>query len=347
MKSTKFKILPLLFYIFCSLSGHAQVKGKLNNSKETAKPVMLMNRIGPTTSNLYIANRDGKAEHKLFSDSFLDYHASYSPDGHWIIFTSERNGLGQADIYMVHPDGTGLAQLTDNPALDDQAAMSPDGSKIAFLSTRETHTANIWVLDLRTRKLINLTGQSQIQGDATKPDGFFRPVWSPDGKWIAFSSDRNTEWLGHGNGSGWEHVQELRIYIVHPDGIGLKCISNPGICSGSPKWSPDGKQVIFYEIPVEETWDARRPPLAKKATSQIVSVSIETGKRIEHTSGPGLKLEPQYVFDTTIAYFIKGMPNAGLVYSDGMKVVGNMRSPSWSLDGKSVIYGREDYTPWP
>lgn len=60
-----------------------------------------------------------------------------------------------------------------------------------------------------------------------KPDGFYRPQWSPDGKWIAFTSDRNTEWKGHDNGAGWEHLQELAVYIVHPDGTGLKRISSP------------------------------------------------------------------------------------------------------------------------
>src|SRR5262245_16776829 len=61
------------------------------------KSVMLMNRIGPSVSELYIANPDGSGERKLLTESTFDYHASFSPDGQWIVFTSERNGLGQAD----------------------------------------------------------------------------------------------------------------------------------------------------------------------------------------------------------------------------------------------------------
>ena len=182
------------------------------------KGVMLMNRIGPSTAELFVANADGSAERKLFPVSGFDYHASYSPDAKWIVFTSERNGFGQADIYRSHPDGTGLERLTDSPALDDQGTLSPNGTELAFVSTRDTHKANIWILDIKTRRLRNLTGSAELQGDPEKPDGFFRPAWSPDGKWIAFSSDRNTEWKGHGNGSGWEHVQELSIYVVGQDG---------------------------------------------------------------------------------------------------------------------------------
>jgi hypothetical protein len=70
--------------------------------------VMLMNRIGPSSSELYIANPDGTDERKLLPQSAFDYHASYSTDGKWIVFTSERNGAGQADIYRARPDGTAL-----------------------------------------------------------------------------------------------------------------------------------------------------------------------------------------------------------------------------------------------
>jgi Tol biopolymer transport system component len=77
-----------------------------------AKEVMLMNRIGPSKSALYVADADGTGEHKLLAASGFHYYASYSYDGKWIVFTSERGGLGQADIYRVHPDGTGPERKT-------------------------------------------------------------------------------------------------------------------------------------------------------------------------------------------------------------------------------------------
>ena len=338
------KIQALFIFTFLSLSGLAQQQ---NKPKTGEKDVMLMNRIGPSTSELYMANADGTDEHKFFAVSGFDYHASFSADGKWIAFTSERSGIGQADIYRVHLDGSGLERLTDSPALDDQASLSPDASQVAFVSTREKHTANIWILDVNTKKLRNLTSQAGISGDSTKPNGFFHPSWSRDGKWIAFSSDRNTQWIGHGNGSGWEHVQELRIYIMHPDGTGLRCVSKTGVCSGAPKWSPDGKKIVFYEIPVEDTWAARRPNLARKATSQIISVNIETGERTEHTSGAGLKLLPQFLTNENIGYLTKANANAGLSYTNGTAIKVNMRSPSWSPDGNKVVYEKIDFKARP
>jgi Tol biopolymer transport system component len=312
------------------------------------KGVMLMNRIGPSSSELYIANSDGASERKLLRESLFDYHASYSADGKWIVFTSERAGLGQADIYRARSEGAEIERLTDNEAVDDQAALSPDGTLVAFVSTRGTYKANIWILDLKTKQLRNLTGQSGIQGDPDKPGGFFRPSWSPDGQWLAFSSDRNTEWRARKG--AWEHIQELSVYLMRADGTGLRRVSSsqPDICAGSPKWSADGKRVVFYELPVEQTWHAHRPELVASATSQIVSVDVSTGDRIEHTSGPGLKLLPQFVTAKDIGYLAKGGPNEGLAYTgERAAVKGNMRSPVWSPDGTKVIYEKIDFAPRP
>jgi Tol biopolymer transport system component len=327
---------------------HLWVLGVALSTVAVAKDVMLMNRIGPSASALYVANADGTGERKLLATDGFDYHATYSYDGQWLVFTSERSGFGQADIWRVRADGSGLQQLTDDPALDDQGVLSPDGKRVAFVSTRVTHRANIWILDLATKQLANLTGAAEIQGAANKPNGFFRPSWSPDGQWLAFSSDRNTEWKGHGNGSGWEHVQELSIYIVHPDGTGLRRITVAGISSGSPKWSADSQQVIYSELPVENTWDARIFGLSARATSQVVAFDLRSGERKELTSGPGLKLMPQLLADGRTGFLTKSGKNEGIGYTQGTgNFPGTLRSPAWSPDASQVVYEKVSYTPRP
>ena len=115
---------------------------------------ILMNRIGASGAELFIANAGGSGERKLLNTSGFDYNASFSADGKWIVFTSERNG--SSDIYRVQVDGSGLERLTDDPAYDDQASLSADGRQLAFVSSRGSGANDIWVLDLKTRRTRNL-----------------------------------------------------------------------------------------------------------------------------------------------------------------------------------------------
>jgi TolB protein len=173
-----------------------------------AKERILLHRIGPSQSTLFVAHADGSLERPLLPNSGFDYNASFSPDGKWIIFTSERGG--SADIYRVHPDGSGLKRLTDDPVYDDQGALSPDGKQLALVSSRGTGSADIWVLDLQTKKVRNLT----------HAPANFRPSWSPDGKWIAFSLDRNTAVRRDRGQFAQSHA--VSIYLMRSDGTDVR-----------------------------------------------------------------------------------------------------------------------------
>ena len=313
------------------------------------KGVMLMNRIAPSVSELYIANLDGSNERKLLgADSAFEYNGSLSADGKWLLFTSERRADGQSDIYRARANGSAITPLVASDSVDDAAALSPDGRTLAFISTRNGYRANIWLQDVATGRLTQLTGIGAVVGTAGKPDCYFRPAWSADGKWLAFSSDRNTEWTGHDEGHGWEHTQELAIYIIGADGRGFrKVAARPGYCLGSPNWSRDGKRIVFYEMTVEATWGARRPNYVGKAPSQIVSVDVASGARIEHTTGADLKLQPQFIGDGEIGYLIKYGPNEGLAYTSGRAPFKRaaIRSPRFTPDGQSVIYEKVSFRP--
>jgi TolB protein len=294
-----------------------------------AKHRVLFNRFKAPEIALYIADASGANERMVTPHKESEYSPSLSADGHWVVFTSEQ--AGQSDIYRAHPDGSGLEQLTSDPAFDDQAALSPNGATLAFVSTRESGFANIWLLDLAARKYVNLTKSTA---------GNFRPAWSPDGQWIAFSSDRDA---APGSFPGqWELLQSTGIYIIHADGTGLHRLTKAGGFAGSPAWSPDGAQVMFYETDEVGAYLAE----SSGSRTEIVSIDVKTGERKQWTASSETKLSPQWLHAGRIGYVTRGAGDAvGLkVRNPDRSVVtiakGDVRNAKWSADGAQVVYER-------
>jgi TolB protein len=278
---------------------------------------------------LFIARADGGDEHRLLTGAAIDYDPVWSPDGSTIVFTSDREG--SADLFRVNPDGSGIERLTDNPAYDDQAAFSPDGKRVVFVSTRSGGTSDLWTMDLASRRATALT--SGAGGD-------FRPSWSPDGRWIAFSSDRAAT-IGFAHGR-WEGLQLVDLYVIHPDGTGLKRVNEHGNFCGSPKWAADSRRVIAYCMTAEQTLANRQANPVPGNDTRVMWFDIATGASSAALSAPGVKFNPSVVANT-IAYVRKDNPGggnlSGIYYSDCRRgPIGDVRDASWSPDGTRVVF---------
>ena len=287
---------------------------------------------------LFVAAADGSGERTLFDTPGIDYDATWSPDGASIVYTSDREG--SPDLFRVKPDGTGRERLTDNPAYDDQAAFSPDGAQLAFVSTRNGGYSRIWTLDLKSRQAKAVTATTKETGMG----GDFRPSWSADGKWIAFSSDRGTTMpMARGR---WEALQTASVYVVRPDGTGLKKLTEPGNFCGSPKFSSDGSRLLAYCMPIESTLETRRPNPLPGNDTMLVSIDIATGKVTEIPSGPGVKISPAFLPANDIGYVRKDTADAGIYYTSGKRgPKGTVRTAAWSPDGSRVVFHRRQVAP--
>jgi TolB protein len=152
---------------------------------------------------------DGSDLTRLSFSYGIDTAPCWSPDGTKIAFTSDRSGSPQ--IYVMDRDGTNVKRLS--PASSkrcDQPVWSPRGDKIAY-TTMVDGKFNIAAIDLSTNEVTMLT---HGEGDSESP------AWSPDGRYMAFSSNR----LG-----------TSQIFIMRADGSGARRISNQPDCS-SPCW---------------------------------------------------------------------------------------------------------------
>lgn len=114
---------------------------------------------------------------------------SFSPDGKQIVVSGSIGGI--TDLYTVNIDGSGARRLTNDKYAELQPQWSPDGKSIAFATDRGDDTDvdllkfGLWqiaTIDLTTLRIDVLPGQGGLN---------LNPMWAPDGKSIAFISDRN------------------------------------------------------------------------------------------------------------------------------------------------------------
>ena len=312
------------------------LSGLLSAGGRAATPQRIVfTRVFPNDGQigLFIAARDGSGERPLLSAANMDYDPVWAPDGQSIVFTSDREG--SAELFRVRPDGTGLTRLTDSPAYDDQASFSPDGRHLVFVSSRESGYANIWTIDLATGRTRALTSDTS---------GNYRPAWSPDGQWIAFSSSRGTTLtFAHGR---WEHLQYADIYLVRSDGTGLKRIGDPGNFCGSPKWNADSQRVVAYCMDVEKTLETRRAAPRPGYDTRLVTIEVATGRATDISTDPGVKFNPAFVTPSEIGYLRKDPGEPGIYYTDGTRgPKGDIRAASWSPDGTRVVFHRRQAAP--
>ncbi len=138
---------------------------------------------------IYVMDADGDNVMRLTEDPATDWQPAWSPDGTQIAFVSERSG--SEDIWIMNADGSDPTNLTQAETNCDEPAWSPDGRTIAFSQDVDGNW-DLYLLDVEKA----LTGDSE--GALTRltddPGVEARPAWSPDGRQMAFETDRTGNW---------------------------------------------------------------------------------------------------------------------------------------------------------
>jgi Tol biopolymer transport system component len=179
-------------------------------------------------------NTDGTQQTRLTFNQERVSQPVWSPDGSKIAFVLTWAGGVDLDIFVMNADGSGLFQLTNHPGVDTDPTWSPDGTKIAFTSNRDSYIRRgtgrpgrvsifeIYVVNHDGTGLTRLTGSTSWDTS---------PAWSPDGKQLAFQSNRD------GN---------VEIYAMESDGSNQRRLTHSPSDEASPAWSPDGRWIAFH-----------------------------------------------------------------------------------------------------
>ena len=115
---------------------------------------------------------------------------SWSPDGKQLVFTGYEGGL--SDLFVVNRDGSGLRRLTEDKYADLHPVWSPDGKTIAFATDRgpDTDFRNLAIGNFRIA-LYDLGSGAVRVLEKMDHGKNVSPQWAPDGRSLAFVSDRN------------------------------------------------------------------------------------------------------------------------------------------------------------
>lgn len=233
-----------------SVPDHCSKQTILASDMELIQPELYTSKLIVYSSNsennsdeIYVSNWDGQKKRDITNNPASDLNPIWSPDGKRIAFQSNRNSPltvscnGASDdcmyeLFIVNPDGSGLKRITKGWTF--YSTWSPDGKQIAFLgafkSDLSPYPNDPFLYDIF---VVNSDG-SNVQ-NLTKSPGFYsEPIWSPDGKKIAFHS-------------GEMATHPDSINIINSDG------TNPSFYSDTQgnelAWTSDGSSLLFASAP--------------------------------------------------------------------------------------------------
>ena len=196
-------------------------------------------------SEIFVMDSDGSHVVQLTHIGGDDSHPHWSTDGSRIMFNSSRTAPDpKADwskqwheLFSMKPDGTDVRQHTHFKTVCTFGSFSPDMKKITYRKVIDGPGLQ-WDLTLGNRNsevfVADADGTHEVNVSTSGAyDGW--PVWSPNGKAIAFSSNR----------AGPANIGQ--IYIVNADGSKLRQVTAGPRSFAQPSWSPDGQRLFLYE----------------------------------------------------------------------------------------------------
>ncbi len=198
---------------------------------------------------------------------------AWSPDGKQLVFTGYDGGW--SDLFIVNRDGSDLRRLTNDRYADLHPAWSPDGKTIAFTTDRGPRTdfASLRFGNMRVALYHIDSGKIELLNhmDAGKN---IDPVWAPDGKSLAFVSDRT----GISNIFLYDFT-DGDIYQLTDVYTGVT-----GITTFSPclSWAHAADRLAFayyqdgeYDVyALDNPRSLRRQPYKERATPQVFSLVV-------------------------------------------------------------------------
>lgn len=174
------------------------------------------------------------AKHPITRDADArNVDATFTPDGRWIVFASDRDAAGNVDLYAMRPDGSKPQRLTTSPGADASPAISPDGKRICWRADRAGDgRTQLWLADLVVSDdRIALEKEKQLTNN---PFVNYAACWHPSGKYLLFTAALPGQ-VGAGDD----------VWLIRDDGYRrCRLTFAPGF-DGLPTFSADGTQLLW------------------------------------------------------------------------------------------------------